>query len=133
MEKKTRKLHGLNPRLRVDSGFPEPEDKKSDRFMKDFTKVMKELFPKPAEQPAWTMPGMACFSVTATVDSQTDAAEFHTTPLDLRQVGSVVADKAGEFCRYLALELRPGETLTVTVERHDDVPFSQAAPVVMPR
>jgi hypothetical protein len=107
-------------------------DAKMDRYIKGFKTAMQELFPT-SPQPAWTMPGVACFSVTANIDSQADGGEFHATPLALGRVGALVTEKAGEFCRYLALELRPGETLTVSVERHEDVPIGQAAPVVMPR
>ena len=106
-------------------------DAKMDRYIKGFKQAMQELFPKPTDQMPWTMPGVACFSVGAHIISQNELPA--RIPIHLPYVSSVVADKAGEFLRYLAMELRPGETLTVTVERHEDVPISQAAPVVMPR
>jgi hypothetical protein len=106
---------------------------RTDYFIDKFKEAMGDMFPKPADPPAWVMPGVACFSVHARVVSETDTAHFGVIPLELERVSSVVADKAGEFLRFLALELAPGETMTVTVERHEDVPIGKAAPVVMPK
>jgi hypothetical protein len=104
---------------------------KTDYFLQAFSETMKEMFPKPAEPPpGWGMPRLANFSMRVSVSSE---SESERQILELRQVGAVVADKAGEFARFLALELRPGEHLIVTVERHEDIPLSGATPVVMPR
>ena len=126
-----RRIRTTNPRRPTQQA---DLDAKTDHFMDKFKETIQELFPKPAEQPGWTMPGVACFTVTACVNSeQQDLSPLAGTPLYVPRVSAAVAEQAAAFCRYLAMELRPGESLTVTVERHEDVPFNQAAPVVMPR
>jgi len=106
-------------------------DEKIDQYLQNFAKLMKELFPtlaNPQQTPTPWNPMLPVFSISATINSEKDSER---EVLRLENIGSTVADKAAEFCRFLALELRPGESLTVTVERHTDVPMDTVAPVIM--